>query len=324
VTAYLSVATFSESHPLTFLSRRLSSSTPFADGFADLRIAKDLAKLSKSVYSIENGVSPNEDIPSNFVARHYIDNSEPDTEALVATSNNYGGNDNFIAIVFRGSESSSDWATNFNAGFVTLDNQDAPSNVKVHQGFRDAVFQNDLANSLDRHVQSLLDDSSSFGGLNADVYLTGHSLGGALAQVMGAYLANKYSDRNFRVITFGQPKVGNDKFKDWSENELTNLSVWRFVNRSDAVPRLPPGVLGYDHAGHTLQINRKDSEAFYRHVGGVKDYRGVSAAWTGYGTSIYHHSSSQYINFFEKKAMKSKYWPQAFEKECPWWKFWGC
>jgi len=60
---------------------------------------------------------------------------------------------------------------------------------------------------------------------------------------MGAYLATKHSNMEFNVINFGAPRVGNQSFKNWSE-DLSNLSVWRFVNRSDFAPRFFPKSAG--------------------------------------------------------------------------------
>ena len=58
---------------------------------------------------------------------------------------------------------------------------------------------------------------------------TGHSLGGALASIAGAVA------RPDLVCTFGAPKAGNREF-----HALRNADeVWRIVNESDLVPRLP-------------------------------------------------------------------------------------
>ena len=95
---------------------------------------------------------------------------------------------------------------------------------------------------------------------------------------MGAYLATTHPTMQFNVISFGAPAVGNQAFKNWSENTLSNLSVWRFVNLSDFAPRFFPYWTGYHHAGHLFQVRRRSSEAYYRQVGGG-NYEGVYPAW---------------------------------------------
>jgi len=95
---------------------------------------------------------------------------------------------------------------------------------------------------------------------------------------MGAYLATTRSDMEFNVINFGAPAVGDQDFKNWSEG-LTNLSVWRFVYRSDFGPRFFPIWAGYHHAGHLFQVQRRHSEAYYRQVGLGTTYEGVYPSW---------------------------------------------
>jgi hypothetical protein len=58
---------------------------------------------------------------------------------------------------------------------------------------------------------------------------TGHSLGGALAVIAGAVAKPDL------VCTFGSPKPGNEAFYRLMEP----AEVWRFVNDTDIVPRLP-------------------------------------------------------------------------------------
>ena len=95
---------------------------------------------------------------------------------------------------------------------------------------------------------------------------------------MGLYLATNYEDQEVNVVNFGAPRFGNDEFKTWTENGLPNLSVWRFVNRADAVPRMFPK---FSHAGHLFQIWRRKSEMFYSQVGDGGIYRGVPNSWYG-------------------------------------------
>uniref|UniRef100_A0A0N5C7C0 Lipase_3 domain-containing protein n=1 Tax=Strongyloides papillosus TaxID=174720 RepID=A0A0N5C7C0_STREA len=72
------------------------------------------------------------------------------------------------------------------------------------------------------------------------VYVTGHSLGGALA----ALCAAKIRVKNFRksneifLYTFGQPRIGSSKFAFNFDKLVPNS--WRVIHRMDIVPHLPP------------------------------------------------------------------------------------
>ena len=133
--------------------------------------------------------------------------------------------------MFRGTESIRDWLTDVDCKLDALG---------MHTGFAEAYcsVQGDLDHLLKPH-------------LGKRVIFTGHSLGGALAMV-AAYFS--YSPRELvRVITFGQPRVGNAGFRDHYNFLLGDLTL-RVVNDIDIVPRLPLllWILGrYRHAGET-------------------------------------------------------------------------
>jgi triacylglycerol lipase len=74
------------------------------------------------------------------------------------------------------------------------------------------------------------------------IWLTGHSLGGALATLAAAYLG---AEAIQGLYTYGCPRVGDAAFA----SILPAQSYIRFVHRDDWVPTVPPGILGYVHAG---------------------------------------------------------------------------
>ena len=56
------------------------------------------------------------------------------------------------------------------------------------------------------------------------------------------------------IYTYGQPRVGLDGFADRFDAELPER-LCRFINQSDIVPRLPPGLV-YRHSGNVKRIVR--------------------------------------------------------------------
>ncbi|GMI31159.1 hypothetical protein TrRE_jg11443 [Triparma retinervis] len=82
------------------------------------------------------------------------------------------------------------------------------------------------------------------------VTITGHSLGGALA----ALTAFEYvqglgvgSGVKVRVFTFGEPRLGNDKFAEAYGGEVDES--WRVVNKGDIISHIPMQSFGYEHEG---------------------------------------------------------------------------
>ncbi len=46
-----------------------------------------------------------------------------------------------------------------------------------------------------------------------EILITGHSLGGAVAALLGVLVSERYSESVTRVVTFGSPTPGNIEFQ---------------------------------------------------------------------------------------------------------------
>jgi hypothetical protein len=109
--------------------------------------------------------------------------------------------------------------------------------IPVHSGFAGTTLNiyNDVTPYLKRNYKT---------------YLTGHSLGGAVAALLAIYLMED-GYNVVSVVTFGQPKfttgIGVQK--------LTSLPIVRVVDENDIVPMLPPTLFNnklfgiYEHVG---------------------------------------------------------------------------
>lgn len=78
------------------------------------------------------------------------------------------------------------------------------------------------------------------------LWITGHSLGSAMATIC----ASRLEDKKPTLYTYGSPRVGGKEFRD-------NLLVEhiRVVNNNDIVASVPPWFLGYRHHGKICYIN---------------------------------------------------------------------
>lgn len=87
-------------------------------------------------------------------------------------------------------------------------------------------------------------------------YITGHSLGGALAALAGAHVYSNVDLQNLGlmdhlrgVYTYGQPMVGDPTFVDRLHDTL-GKNLFRHVYKRDIVPRLPSRTMGrFAHVG---------------------------------------------------------------------------
>ena len=88
--------------------------------------------------------------------------------------------------------------------------------------------------------------------LNADnkpIYITGHSLGGAMACIAALMLENEGYHIS-GVITFGAPKCGKSGFKAKFQKEIVHSKQYMFDR--DPVPKVPRGYMFWKHPGKKL------------------------------------------------------------------------
>src|ERR1041385_2920058 len=94
------------------------------------------------------------------------------------------------------------------------------------------------------------------------LYVTGHSLGGAMAVLAAARLfADGYEDLRPKIkgiYTFGQPMVGDTDFATACEQDFQGR-LHRHVFQHDVVPHLPPrSGLKYAHSGGEFRASKND------------------------------------------------------------------
>ncbi|PCJ15472.1 MAG: lipase [Candidatus Cloacimonadota bacterium] len=156
-------------------------------------------------------------------------------QAVIIEHNNY------ICFAFRGTDELVDW----------LDNADIRSEKqlfgKFHKGFWNSTL--DLWDSMWKHYKKLLSQKKR------PLFLTGHSLGGALATIATAKLV--YDDLPFTsVYTFGQPRAV-DRTACRILNTEAKERYFRFQNNNDIVTRVPPRLAGFSHVGTYLYISEE-------------------------------------------------------------------
>ena len=140
-----------------------------------------------------------------------------------------------IALAFRGMSSIKNWDTDFNVALVHPENTDLQ--LRVHKGFYQAFIR---LNEATLGIKEKLDAIKQVTNGAVPIYITGHSLGGALAQIAGAVLG---SDQVAACYTYGSPRVGNFYFDPW-----VKVPSYRVMNYADIVPQVPLPIV-YRHSG---------------------------------------------------------------------------
>ena len=145
----------------------------------------------------------------------------------------------YLCITFRGTDELADWLDNLNA-FATNDLFGA-----FHRGFWQSL--EDVWPSLNERFRYLQQHKPR------PLFMTGHSLGGAMATIAAAKLVHE--DKPFTsVYTFGQPRAVTRETARIFNAECKSR-YFRFHNNNDIVTRAPARLMGYSHIGSYLYIS---------------------------------------------------------------------
>jgi triacylglycerol lipase len=208
-----------------------------------------------------------------------------DTQAFAA------GSDKMIIVAFRGTEPTNikDWLTDTEA----LATPGPGGRGLVHDGFSRAL--DSIYPQLKEAIQKLQDNEQT-------LWITGHSLGGALAMLASARMY--FEDPNLLpdgVYTFGQPRTC-DRMLAVPYNEAFASKVFRFVNNNDVVPQVPPEPVFH----HVDQIRYFDSDGVLHEkmtsTGGLVDHlKGFTGDVLAPGTDgVRDHFIDHYVELVEK------------------------
>jgi hypothetical protein len=134
------------------------------------------------------------------------------------------------------------------------------------------------------------------------VYVTGHSLGAALATVATQNLEHDHRFPRFRDMiaacyTFGSPRVGNSHF----EREFKS-PIYRIVNTTDIVTTIPLLAMGYIHIGDVRYLGAREGE-FQRGVPFLRRLlMFVVAVFKLFSPVVLDHGIAKYRSKLEKIA----------------------
>jgi hypothetical protein len=165
-----------------------------------------------------------------------FNSKETDTQAFLATHNN------FAVLAFRGTEVAKvvDIKTDAKAGKL------ATIQGEVHKGFAGAY------GSVEKEIEEQV---KNLNGL--PLYITGHSLGAALATVCTQKLEHTqaFQEQIAACYTFGSPRVGDAHFdRDFKS------PIYRMANTTDIVTVVPLLAMGYTHVGDARFLGRKEGD----------------------------------------------------------------
>ncbi|KAF2196636.1 alpha/beta-hydrolase [Delitschia confertaspora ATCC 74209] len=153
----------------------------------------------------------------------------------------YDTTNQLIVVSFRGSSSIRNWLTDLNFPVVV---SDICKNCSVSTGFWTSWSE------ARKNVLAAVDIARALYP-TYKIVVTGHSLGGALADLAAGTL--RANGLNVDLYTYGAPKVGLAGISNFLSDASKGAS-YRVTHLNDPVPRLPPALLGYRHVSPEYYI----------------------------------------------------------------------
>ena len=161
-----------------------------------------------------------------------------------------GENCNIVFVIVQGTQAE-EWSSNFESGL----------NDKVHKGFD--IAANEVFDSLKETMKLLANEKTK-------IIITGHSRGGAVANLVAAKIDEGLGDSVFTDVTkddvfaytYATPNVSRANVKNAKYQNIFNI-----VNPEDFVTRVMPSEWGYGRYGQTLNLpssNKNNSQAAYK------------------------------------------------------------
>ena len=152
-----------------------------------------------------------------------------------------------INIIFSGQDNFLDLLNPKHTFKKQIKNNLSVKNIKVHNGFFNLLFKNNLYNDLLNEIKKIKILYPEY-----KINITGHSIGGAIATLFGYFLSYSIQAKIY-IFSFGSPRVGNKK---WANifNSKNNLEHYRFVNFNDIISVIPH--FNYCHCGNKFLIKK--------------------------------------------------------------------
>jgi triacylglycerol lipase len=152
---------------------------------------------------------------------------------------------------FAGTDDAKDLKNNAETWSEPVDDQSCGKQLRFHSGFHKAAME-----VINHNNGALISHLAELQSQGKKIYITGHSLGGALATITAYYAKTATKPVDIAgVYTFGQPFTGDDDFQNCYDEKLKGRT-FRFVSDKDIIPKTRLDS-SYRHVGLFLFFNEK-------------------------------------------------------------------
>lgn len=176
-----------------------------------------------------------------------------------------------LDLCFRGTANINDIFFNINIYPETY----FKKNIKIHRGFLKKYLS--IRELILNKTNEIINNNNI-----QEIYMSGHSSGGAIANIASLDFVDIYPDIKINSITFGSPKLANKAFTEEYNKKIKN-SI-RIVNKNDIIQYLPLPIL-YHHIHMPIILNNNKNYKLFTNI---------------YNFFLENHRTNSYISNLKK------------------------
>jgi len=165
---------------------------------------------------------------------------------------------NALYIIFRGTQTPSEWMSNINA---VLKPYEYGGTGNVHNGFLE----------LYKSIRETIIETIEKEGNKKNIHIAGHSLGAAIATLSVMDIGQNQNNNIKSVYLYGSPRVGDAAYVNDYNKKYRDIT-YRIVNTSDIVTSVPPpvpviGSIGgyFSHIDTAIDFNWQENDILKNH-----------------------------------------------------------
>ena len=248
---------------------------------------------------------------------YYSGDTESDIEASSVYSININRSRERITVVFRGTTMDQNesgakaWMTNLNDSLrweenpVEANAEEVPQ-INLHEGFARASAHS--RRNILRVVNEIRDSYPETS--HYPLFVTGHSLGGALATLFGYYAANNEEVTKHGpvcVYSFASPATGDENFAKSVRylEKSGKLMIARFWNSGDVVASIHEVKNKLTHVGVAIELDSSAAKMLNEERSKLS-VGGLAHAFTNPGELLKKHSTASSSDFLDKHECSLK------------------
>lgn len=156
-----------------------------------------------------------------------------------------------VLVAFRGTSSLSELKLDINMGSDVFLNSSGDKVGYIYRGFNTAW--KDFKEKLEVHLRVLKETGFLKDGGNLE--FTGHSLGGAVAEIAGTYFSDVYPTLKVTQTSIAAPSSGDRNFGDYSRSR-PNLDRIRIVSKGDPISNTKLPGMDFVEKENVIELQR--------------------------------------------------------------------